>query len=239
MKTGKTNTNLFGQPVGPSVPKWQAPPPPPRTPLNGVHCRLEPLNAGQHAASLFAANTPDPGSMWTYLGYGPFAGYGDYKEWMTSVEDGSDPAFFAIIDAASGQASGVAAYLRLDRSNGVIEVGHIAYAPQLRRTIAATEAMYLMMAQAFALGYRRYEWKCDALNAPSRAAAERLGFQYEGTFRQAVIYKGRSRDTAWFSITDREWPLLKRAYDQWLAPENFDDAGKQRQRLADLIAAIQ
>ena len=145
---------------------------------------------------------------------------------------GADPLFHAIIDNQSGKAVGVAAFLRIDPANGVMEVGHINYSPRLQRTVMATEAMALMMRRVFdELGYRRYEWKCDSLNAPSRAAAKRLGFGYEGTFRQAIVYKGRNRDSAWFSITDREWPILRTEYDRWLAPDNFDAEGRQRSRL--------
>jgi RimJ/RimL family protein N-acetyltransferase len=148
-----------------------------------------------------------------------------------------DPLFHTIVDASTGKAVGVATFMRVDRTHGVIEVGNINYSPLLQRTPAATEAMFLMMRRAFdELGYRRYEWKCDSLNAPSRAAALRLGFQYEGLFRQAVVYKQRNRDTAWFSMIDSEWPVLQRAYEQWLAPANFDAGGRQRQNLADLIS---
>jgi RimJ/RimL family protein N-acetyltransferase len=176
--------------------------------------------------------------MWTYLAYGPFAGMDAYVAWMGRVCQAPDPLFYAIVEKATGKALGVASYLRIDPANGSIEVGHIAYSPQLQRTPAATEAMYLLMEQAFALGYRRYEWKCDSLNAPSRAAAERLGFTFEGIFRQAVIYKGRNRDTAWYAMIDKEWPALQAAFRQWLAPENFDVQGRQRERLTDLIHSM-
>lgn len=227
-------TNHYGQPLGFALPAWTPPPAPAHETLEGQYCRIEPLHAGQHAASLYAANANDSGAMWTYLPYGPFESYGDYKAWMESIETSSDPLFFTIVDTMTRQPGGIASYLRIDSKNGVIEVGHIAYAPRLRRTRAATEAMYLMMQQAFSLGYRRYEWKCDALNTPSRAAAQRLGFTYEGTFRQAVIYKGRNRDTAWFSITDQEWPALATAFTQWLAPTNFDAEGQQQMALSTL-----
>ena len=142
--------------------------------------------------------------------------------------------FHAIIDRETGKAVGVASFMRMDPANGVIEVGHIHYAPVMRRTPAGTEAMFLMMRRAFdELGYRRYEWKCDSLNAPSRRAAERYGFTFEGIFRQAVIYKKRNRDTAWFAIIDRDWPAIKRAFEQWLDPANFDASGRQKRQLAD------
>ena len=146
-----------------------------------------------------------------------------------------DPLFHAIVDAETGKAVGIAGYLRIDPGNGVIEVGHLHYSPRLQQTRAATEAMYLLMRRAFdELGYRRYEWKCDSLNAPSRAAALRLGFTFEGIFRKAIVYKGRSRDTAWFSIVDDEWPQVKAGFERWLDPANFDAAGRQRARLAEL-----
>jgi RimJ/RimL family protein N-acetyltransferase len=232
-------TNDLDQPIGVPIEGWTPPPRPPRETMAGSFCRVEPLDADRHAADLFEANRTDVrGRMWTYLAYGPFDSLDGYRAWMARVTQSDDPLFFAVVDAASGRAAGVASYLRIDPPNGAIEVGHIAYAPPLQRTRAATEAMYLMMRGAFASGYRRYEWKCDALNAPSRAAAERLGLSYEGVFRQASVYKGRNRDTAWYAAIDREWPALDAAFTRWLAPANFDARGQQRLRLADLTAAI-
>jgi RimJ/RimL family protein N-acetyltransferase len=170
------------------------------------------------------------------LFYGPFDSFDAYRRWLVAMTESNDPLFYAIVDNASGKAVGVAAYMRIDPANGVIEVGHLNFSPALQRTAAATEAMYLMMRRAFdELGYRRYEWKCDSLNAPSRSAAERLGFHYEGLFRQAIIYKNRSRDTAWFSIIDSEWPARKTAFERWLAPENFDAAGRQGRPLVEFM----
>jgi RimJ/RimL family protein N-acetyltransferase len=219
--------------IGPSLPGWTARPPPPRATLDGRFCRLEPLSADKHAAELFAANSLDAaGANWTYLSVGPFPDIDAYKAWLARVEKGDDPIFFAIVDKGSGRAVGVAALMRIDKANGVIEVGHLNFSPLLQRTPAATEAMFLLMRLVFDdLGYRRYEWKCDSLNAASRKAAERLGFRYEGLFRQAVVYKGRSRDTAWFSIIDKEWPALRQGYARWLAADNFDAAGRQLQSL--------
>jgi RimJ/RimL family protein N-acetyltransferase len=151
---------------------------------------------------------------------------------------GQDPLLFAIVDAVSGRALGMAGYLRIDPANGSIEVGHLAYAPSLQRSPAATEAMYLLMAHAIGLGYRRYEWKCNSLNEPSRAAALRLGFTFEGLFRQAAVVKGHNRDTAWYSLLDSEWAVAKAAFEAWLAPENFGPDGRQRRRLADLRAEL-
>jgi RimJ/RimL family protein N-acetyltransferase len=202
----------------------------------GRTCRVEPLDPQRHAADLFEANAEDTaGRMWTYLSVGPFADLAAYRTWVEGAARSEDPLFHAIVDAATDRAIGIAAFLRIDPPNGVIEVGHLQFSPRLQKTPAATEAMYLMMRRAFEeLGYRRYEWKCDSLNAPSRAAAERLGFRYEGLFRQAVVYKGRNRDTTWFSIIDSEWPTVSGALERWLDPANFNSAGRQRTRLAEL-----
>lgn len=234
---GDVRTNELGQPIGEALGGWNPTPRPPRTAMEGMSCRVEPIDVERHAADLFDANRIDAdGRMWTYLAYGPFDTLDAYRAWAEPASKSDDPQFFAVIDSATGNAAGVASYLRIDPPNGSIEVGHIAYAPPLQRTRAATEAMYLMMQRAFELGYRRYEWKCDALNAASRAAARRLGFSYEGIFRQATMYKGRSRDTAWFAAIDREWPMLDAAFRRWLRPDNFDAAGRQRVRLSDLTA---
>lgn len=227
--------NELGQPIGQPVASWQPPPRPPRTVLHGRFCRVEPLNPARHAADLFAANSLDrAGRMWNYLSYGPFSDPAQYSDWLTENCYGADPLFMAIVAADSGKAVGVASYLRIDPPAGSIEVGHLAYSPLLQRRPAGTEAMYLLMRQAFELGYRRYEWKCDALNAPSRAAAERLGFVFEGIFRQATVYRGRNRDTAWYSVINREWPVLRAVFELWLDPANFDAAGNQRRRLSEL-----
>lgn len=231
-------TNEYGQPIGFPVQGWTARPRPPRTPITGRFCRVEPIDAGRHAEDLYKANTDL--LCWTYLFYGPFESFETYRRWLVEMIALDDPLFYAIVDKASGKAVGVAAYMRIDPPNGVIEVGHLNFSPALQRTAAATEAMYLMMRRAFdELGYRRYEWKCDSLNAPSRRAAERLGFNYEGLFRQAIIYKKRSRDTAWYSIVDTEWPARKKAFERWLAPENFDAAGRQRRPLVEFMRDVQ
>lgn len=233
-----TRVNELGQPIGPALEGWKPPSAPPREALTGRWCRLEPLDAGCHAGALFDANARAPDARsWTYLPYGPFERLEPYRDWLRAMSASADPLFFAIVPVATGSAAGVASYLRALREAGSIEVGHIHYSPLLVRTAAATEAMFLMMRQAFACGYRRYEWKCDALNAPSRAAALRLGFAFEGVFRNAAVYKGRSRDTAWYAVTDEDWPALERAYRAWLAPQNFDSQGRQRQRLPVLVAA--
>lgn len=233
----ESRRNALGQPIGFPVKGWQPRPRPPRAALDGRYCRVEPLDPDCHAGELFAANAEDrDGRIWTYLPYGPFPTPAVYRRWMESECLGGDPLFHAVVDRADGRACGVASYLRIVPETGVMEVGHINFAPRLQRTAAATEAMYLMMRRVFdELGYRRYEWKCDALNEASRRAAERLGFRYEGIFRQATIYKGRNRDTAWFSIIDGEWPALRAAFEAWLDPANFDEAGRQHRRLSRLM----
>lgn len=203
--------------------------------MHGRYCRVEPVDLDRHAADLHAANLEaGDHSRWTYLSAPGFDDLDAYRDWLRGMTAADDPLLHAIVDLPTGRAVGVAAYLRIDPANGVIEVGHINYSPRLQRTRAATEAMYLMMRRAFdELGYRRCEWKCDSLNAPSRAAARRLGFTFEGIFRQAVVYKGRNRDTAWFSIIDAEWPVLRGGFERWLDPANFGADGRQIRRLEE------
>jgi len=233
------HVNELGQVIGFPLPGWRPPPRPSRETLAGRLCRLEPLDPARHGDDLYRANALDADPRhWTYLPYGPFADREAYRRWMEAICLGDDPLFFAIVDLATGAPAGVASYLRIDPGNGSIEVGHLRFSSRLQRKPAATEAMYLMMRRAFELGYRRYEWKCDALNAPSRAAALRLGLSYEGTFRQAMVIKGRSRDSAWFAATDRDWPALDSAFRRWLDPANFDEAGRQRVRLSELTAPL-
>lgn len=231
--------NIWGQEIGEPVPDWKAPMRPDESSLAGRLCIVERLDADRHSRALFCANEQDrEGRMWTYLPHGPFAGYDDYRAWLVAAQKSADPWFYAIVDRASNKAVGLASYLRVTPEAGSIEVGALVFSPLLQRTAMATEAMVLMMTQAFALGYRRYEWKCDALNAASRRAALRLGFQYEGTFRKAVVIKGRNRDTAWYSVTDDGWPALREVFARWLAPSNFDGEGRQRERLSDLTGAL-
>jgi RimJ/RimL family protein N-acetyltransferase len=240
MATMKEHATPPAQPVGPPVPGWTPREFPPRTAMVGRYGRVEPLDAARHAQSLYEANRADAtGAHWTYLFDEKPASAQAYREWVARMAATQDPLFHAIVDAATGNALGVAALMRIDRAHGVIEVGHINFSPALQRTRLATEAIFLMMSRAFdELGYRRFEWKCDSLNAPSRAAAQRFGFGFEGLFRQAIVYKGRSRDTAWFSVIDREWPALKAAYLRWLDPANFDADGRQRERLSALTRPI-
>lgn len=234
MTTDKSpERNALGQPIGFPVPGWTPRPRPPRTAMEGRTCRVEPLDPARHADDLFTAAAEDAeGRNWTYLSVEPPRTRETYRAWAEAMVASEDPLLHAIVARDTGRAVGVAAFLRIDPANGVIEVGHINYSPRLQRTRAATEAMYLMMRRAFdELGYRRYEWKCDSLNAPSRAAAERLGFRHEGVFRQVMVTKGRNRDTAWFSILDGEWPALRAAFEAWLDPANFDEDGRQRRAL--------
>lgn len=228
--------NGLGQPVGDIVHGWKVVQPPTSRVLTGQFCRLERIDAARHAEQLFAADGLDAaGVSWTYMPYGPFASLSAYREWGTEVAACADPYFYAVVSIdplmqeGSGKAVGVLSFLRINPKVGSIEVGYIHLSPLLQRKRAATEAQFLLMQHAFDdLGYRRYEWKCDALNAASCSAAHRLGFTYEGTFRHATVVKGRNRDTAWFSITDAEWPRLRRAFADWLSPDNFDEQGMQR-----------
>lgn len=232
-----TRMNEFGQPIGDLLAEGWAPPlsPPPRV-LEGERVRVEPIDPARHADDLFEANRLDKsGEGWTYLAYGPFEDSVAYRTWLDTACLGADPMFWAYVDTATGKAVGLGSFLRIDPGSGVIEVGHIRFSPMLQRTPHATESMYLKMKYVFDLGYRRYEWKCDALNAPSRRAAERYGFKFEGIFRQATHYRGRNRDTAWFSIIDSEWPGVRAAHEAWLDPANFDGQGVQRQPLSHFM----
>lgn len=229
--------NEHGQQIGAPVLNWSARSAPSRQSMSGRYCTLESIDVARHATSLYESlqANPEP-SDWTYLPYGPFQQYVDFKHWLEREATSDDPLFYAIRDGKAGALVGIASYLRIQPEVGVIEVGHIHFSPVLQKTPMATEAMFLMMQRVFdELGYRRYEWKCDALNARSRSAALRLGFQFEGIFRQATMYKNRNRDTAWFSIIDGEWPTIKSAFQTWLSPDNFDAQGNQRCCLSQLM----
>lgn len=226
------------RPLGQQVPGWT----PPERPdaamvLEGRYARLEPLSADAHAALLFRAFDGHD-EVWDYMPAGPFASAAQFHRWMREATAKDDILFFAIRDLDTGELGGFASYLRIKPEAGSIEVGYIAMAPRLQRTRAATEAMYLMMKWAFEAGYRRYEWKCNALNLASRRAAQRFGFSYEGIFVQAMVVKGRNRDTAWFAIIDKDWPALDEAFRFWLAPGNFGPDGKQKERLSDLTRLV-
>lgn len=232
--------NAYQQPIGPALPSWSARPRPARDTIEGRYCRLEPLDAARHAAQLHAAYVKaTDGRHWTYMTVGPFADEASYRAHCEQAAASADPLHYAVIDQRTDKAVGTLSLMRIDPANGVVEVGHVMFSPLLQRTPISTEAQYLLMKYVFAdLGYRRYEWKCDSLNGPSRQAAARLGFSFEGIFRQAIVYKGRSRDTAWFSIVDSEWPTLKAGFERWLAADNFDAQGQQRASLTALRAAI-
>ncbi len=220
-----------------ALPDWQGVARPDGATIEGRFVRLERLDADVHAADLFrAVNGHD--TLWDHLGYGPFSSASAYHRWAKDMAASDDPLFYVLRDRATGHCGGVASYLRIDPANGVIEVGHINIAPEMQRGPAATEAMFLMMQVAFDAGYRRYEWKCNARNIPSRRAAQRFGFNFEGIFRNHMVVKGHNRDTAWFSVIDTEWPALREAYLAWLAPRNFDAKGQQRERLSDLTQLV-
>ena len=200
--------------------------------------RLEPVDPARHARDLFEASRGADG-IWTYLAYGPFESIHEFTAWLEARAASTDPLFYAVVDREAREARGMASYMRMAPADGVIEIAHIWFAPPLQRTRQATEAIFLLARRVFDdLGYRRLEWKCDALNAPSRRAADRFGFTYEGTFRQHMVVKDRNRDTAWFSIIDGEWPSRRAAFEQWLAPSNFDPDGRQRRTLAEIRAGL-
>ena len=231
--------NRLGQPIGFPLQDWQTCPHPRGAVMQGRFCRLQPLEPERDAADLFAAFERDTDRRnWTYLPYGPFLSEIALRDWLVADCRGDDPVFLTVLDRQTGRAVGMASYLRIQPTVGVIEVGHIHFSPLMQGTPISTEAMYLMMRAVFDdWGYRRYEWKCDALNAPSRRAAERLGFMFEGIFRQATIYKGRNRDTAWYSLLDREWPTAKAVFEAWLRRGNFDADGRQLESLSARMPA--
>lgn len=234
--------NEHGQPIGAALPGWQPAKRLDRTALQGSRVRLEPLSAASHATTLYAAFLlsgegphDTPKARWSYSGGMPFTTAEQCAAWLAERARSEDTLFYAVVEAGSNRALGLASYLNVVPGHGSIEVGHVHFTPALRRTPAATEAMLLMMRHAFSLGYRRYEWKCDALNAASRRAAERLGFRFEGIFRQHRVVNWRNRDTAWFSLLDSEWPGVEARLQHWLAPENFDDQGRQLRSLSALM----
>jgi RimJ/RimL family protein N-acetyltransferase len=210
---------------------------PQRATLAGRLVNIVPLDPVVHGNSLYeGSHGPGRDQLWLYLWEGPFPTRAAFDADLERKKTSEDPLYFSILDRASGLAQGHAAYLRIEPRQRVIEVGAILYTPRLQRTAAATEAMYLMAKHVFEdMGYRRYEWKCDALNEPSRRAAVRLGFSFEGVFRQHMIVKGRNRDTAWYAMLDSEWPARKAAFERWLDPANFDEQGKQKTSLSRLM----
>ena len=227
-------TNEFNQPIGEALPHFSVGELPTATLLQGRVCRLEKLSVEQHGTDLeqvFAA--PEP--HWTYLSLKRFENSSDLHAYLKQLEISQDPYYFAIVDEKQGKAVGLLALMRIDPNHRTIEVGWVIYAPELQKTTLATEAQYLLAKYVVeVLQYRRYEWKCDCLNEPSQKAAKRLGFTYEGTFRQAAVYKGRNRDTAWFSMLDTEWESRKKRFGAWLSEDNFDDYGRQKISLSEL-----
>lgn len=229
-------TNQYQQPIGAALPDWQPVMSPPRKMITGRYCRLEPLNGDQHAQNLFDAYaTADDERDWTYLGSARPKDITRCQAWIE--EKVSDPGLvpMAIVDRNTAKATGIACFMRIDNSNGVLELGHLSWSPLMQRTPLGTEALWLMLKTTFELGYRRCEWKCDSLNTPSRAAAERLGFRWEGCFRQMMTRHNRNRDTDWLSVIDSEWPAINQAIVRWLAPQNFTADGQQIQRLQNLM----
>lgn len=226
-----------GAPIGATVKDWTPPPLPNWGARSGRFAALERLDADAHAALLYRAFA-GADAVWDYMPDGPFSSAAQFYRWVRDVATREDQTFYAIRNLQTDRFEGMASYLRMNPQAGSIEVGNISFSPALQRTPAATEAIFLMMEWVFEAGYRRFEWKCNALNAPSRRAAERFGFSYEGVFRQATVVKGRSRDTAWFAMIDAEWPALKEAYTAWLLPANFDSAGQQHERLGDMTSLV-
>ena len=213
---------------------WKPVPRPARVTIEGDLVRLEPLDPDRHGDDLYEASL-GADATWTYLPYGPFKGRDEFVSWLRERAALEDPLAYTIIDKNAAAARGIATLMSIEPDHGSIEIGHIWLSPPLQRTRQATEAIYLLSRYALdELGNRRYEWKCDAANTPSRRAAERFGFTFEGIFRQHRVIKGRNRDTAWYSITDAEWPSRRAAFEAWLSPDNFDDAGGQRRSLAEI-----
>jgi RimJ/RimL family protein N-acetyltransferase len=231
------NSNSLGQRIGFPVELWEPSTHPQGSVMEGHLCQLVPIDVQRHSQDLFNAFQMDKSHHnWTYLPYGPFEQYEDFKLWLEAVSNNGDPYFFSVIDRSNAKAVGVASYLRITPTVGVIEVGHIHFSPLMQGSTLATEAMFLMMSNIFdCLGYRRYEWKCDSLNKPSCRAAQRLGFTFEGIFRQATLYKRRNRDTAWYSILDTEWSVIKNVFENWLNSDNFDDQGNQKTSLSVIM----
>jgi RimJ/RimL family protein N-acetyltransferase len=228
---------LHDLPLGAEV-DWTPVQRPARTPLRGEHVLLRPVDAVADAEALYAASHAPDGdpAIWTYLPYGPYKHPDHMRELLDWAQTSDDPLFFAVVPPSNGRPAGLASYLRVTPEFGVIEIGHIWFGVPLQRTTAATEAIYLLAHHAFDdLGYRRLEWKCNALNVASRRAAERFGFRFEGVFRNHMVVKGRNRDTAWYAITHDEWPVIRPGYEAWLAPENFGRDSQQKRSLGELI----
>lgn len=227
--------NECNQEIGFPLKDWQPKKYPERVTIEGIHCWIEPLNSQTHAAQLFEAHKKAKDErIWTYIPIGPFNNLEEYQKFITDIANSSQEVQFAIINKKTGRAVGSFALMRIDKENGVAEVGYVVFSPELQKTTMATEAHYLLMKYVFeSLDYRRLEWKCDSLNKPSQAAAQRLGYKFEGTFRQVQVYKGRNRDTHWFSVIDCEWDHCEKAFEQWMDEENFAN-GKQKRSLVQV-----
>ncbi len=223
--------------LGEVVVGWTVPVRPDVAVRQGRWVRMERLDADAHAADLHRAFSGHE-ALWDYMPYGPFSSASQYHRWIKDTASFTDPVFYAFRDMETGRCGGVASFLRITPDAGSIEVGHICLAPELQGSRAATEGLFLMMQWAFDAGYRRYEWKCNALNMASRRAAQRFGFSYEGIFRQATVVKGRNRDTAWFGVIDKDWSALQAAYAAWLNPANFSAEGRQKEKLSDLTRLV-
>jgi RimJ/RimL family protein N-acetyltransferase len=226
--------NMSKKPIGPIVDPLPPGTVPDLRPIHGRWMRLDPVQVERHATSLFSAiDGKDPeGHLWTYMAYGPFGSAEVFSSWLKEKQAARDPWFYAFVNRSTGEALGMGSFMRADAANGAIEIGNIWLAPALQRTREGTEAVYLMMRHCFDdLGVRRLEWKCDALNATSRRSALRYGFTFEGIFRQHFIIKGRNRDTAWFSMLDKEWPEIRKGFEVWLAEDNFDKNGVEKAKL--------
>lgn len=236
-----SRTNHLGQPIGKALPEgWGPPPAPSRVTLQGRLVTVAPISASQHGSDLYDAFRKDiTGAGWTYMPNGPYDDRESFLTWLQEAEAQPDPVFFAFLDASTGRAIGYGSLMRIKAAMASVEVGNIRMSPLLQRTAKSTEALHLLASYVFELGYRRFEWKCDALNAPSRRAALRLGFIYEGIFRKAMHYKGRSRDTAWFAIIEDDWPAIRQAHRLWLDPENFHPDGSQKTSLSALVRQAQ
>ena len=231
------NLNCYGQEIGFSLPEWRGVSMPDAKSIDGKFCVLERINAIKHVNDLYESfSESTDGRDWTYLPLGPFDSIGSYEAYLLSIQNSVDPMHFAIIDKTSGKAVGTVALMRIDDKNGVIEIGYVIFSGRMKKTRIATESIVLLLRYVFNnLGYRRVEWKCDSLNIPSRSAAERLGFKYEGVFRQHIIYRNRNRDTAWFSIIDVDFYKLDKSYHLWLDERNFSKDGIQIKKLSSFI----
>ncbi|PPC77575.1 GNAT family N-acetyltransferase [Pokkaliibacter plantistimulans] len=232
--------NEYNQPIGQDLSGWIPAAHPEQEVFTGKFCCLERLNVERHAEELYEAfQASSDNSNWTYLPYGPFSTYEEYREFLLGMEGLKDPFHYTVIDQSTKKAVGTISLMRVDTMNGVIEIGHVVYSPRMQRTPISTEVMALLLSYIFdKLGYRRLEWKCDSLNGPSRAAAERFGFKFEGVFRQLQVTQRRNRDTAWYSIIDSEYAVFKSAYDTWLDSNNFDESGYQLSKLGKMITAL-